>query len=424
MILFYRWLTNIFYPILIIFIFVRKIFNKEDKLRYKEKIFPSYFNISKKRGKKLFWFHAASVGELRSILPILEELDNKDFEFLITTVTLSSGNLAKEEFKNFKNLSHRYLPIDSTFLMERFLNSWKPNAIFLVDSEIWPNLILIAKKLKIPIALINDRMTQKSFQRWFFAKKFAKIIFSSLNLCLASSVETKDFLLKLGAREVLYTGNIKFICPKKIVTTIGLNENFLSKNIFWVAASTHRDEETLCLQTHLKIKKKFKDIITVIAPRHVERVKEIKLMCDKLNLRSIIIDKGQAMNTNYEIFIINFYGGLNQYFKYSKSTFVGKSTLKRLEKTGGQNPIDAARFGCKIYHGPFINNFKEIYEILHKNKISEKIHDSNELSSFIMNDLNDKGEEFNKSELILEELSKKISYETMKNIKRFLSNAI
>ena len=173
-----------------------------------------------------------------------------------------------------------------------------------------------------------------------------------------------------------------------------------------------------------KNKKKFKDIITVIAPRHVERVKEIKLMCDKLNLRSIIIDKGQAMNTNYEIFIINFYGGLNQYFKYSKSTFVGKSTLKRLEKTGGQNPIDAARFGCKIYHGPFINNFKEIYEILHKNKISEKIHDSNELSSFIMNDLNDKGEEFNKSELILEELSKKISYETMKSIKRFLSNAI
>ena len=146
MVLFYRWFTNIFYPFLVIFIFIRKILNKEDKFRYKEKIFSANFNVPINRKKKLIWFHAASIGELKSIFPILEELNNKDYEFLITTVTLSSGNLAKEELKRFKNISHRYFPIDAAFLIERFLITWKPNVIFLVDSEIWPNLILNAKK--------------------------------------------------------------------------------------------------------------------------------------------------------------------------------------------------------------------------------------------------------------------------------------
>ena len=150
MIFLYRAITNFLYPILICIIYFRKIFGKEDKFRYKEKIFSKYFDIIKRNDFKLFWFHAASIGELKSIIPILNEINNKkeNIEFLITTVTLSSSIIAKEELKNIKNVKHRFFPIDVNFIIKKFLSLWKPDAIFLVDSEIWPNLIFNAKEKK------------------------------------------------------------------------------------------------------------------------------------------------------------------------------------------------------------------------------------------------------------------------------------
>jgi len=144
MILIYRILTTLIYPLLLIFIYYRKILKKEDSIRFKEKILISHFNVNRKKESKLIWFHAASIGELKSIIPIIELLNkNKNkLEFLITTTTLSSGNLAKIELKNIYNAYHRFIPFDVEFLIKKFLLLWKPDAIFLVDSEIWPNLIL------------------------------------------------------------------------------------------------------------------------------------------------------------------------------------------------------------------------------------------------------------------------------------------
>ena len=121
MVLIYRALSNILFPVFILIIYLRKILKKEDSYRYREKIFPKYFNITRKDNTKLIWFHAASIGELKSILPILSEINKKqkDIEFLVTTITLTSANLAKEEFKNFKNVFHRFFPIDSEFLIKK-----------------------------------------------------------------------------------------------------------------------------------------------------------------------------------------------------------------------------------------------------------------------------------------------------------------
>ena len=148
MIIIYKVLTNLLYPVLIIFIYYRKIINKEDPIRFREKILPSYFKINKKENLKLIWFHAASIGEFKSIIPVINQLnqDDKNLHFLITTNTLSSGNLAKIELEKIKNAEHRYFPLDVSFLIDKFLYLWKPDKIFLVDSEIWPNLILKAKK--------------------------------------------------------------------------------------------------------------------------------------------------------------------------------------------------------------------------------------------------------------------------------------
>tara|TARA_A100001015_G_C14754886_1_gene619042 strand:- start:43 stop:660 length:618 start_codon:yes stop_codon:yes gene_type:complete len=205
MIFVYRVFTNLLYPFLIVLIYLRILFNKEDKIRYKEKIFTSYFNIKRKSKSKLIWFHASSIGEFKSIIPIINELKkSENLEFLITTTTLSSSILAEEEFKNYNNIHHRFFPLDIQFLINKFLVLWKPTNIFLVDSEVWPNLILIAKEKKIPIALINARITSRTFKRWMKFPSTAKKIFSKFDLCLASNNESKKYLEKLAVTKVFF----------------------------------------------------------------------------------------------------------------------------------------------------------------------------------------------------------------------------
>ena len=389
MILFYRVLTTLLYPFLFLFVYLRKILKKEDPKRFKEKILVSHYNVIPQNKSKLIWFHAASIGEFKSIIPIINQLNksNNKFHFLITTTTLSSGNLASVELDKILNAEHRYLPFDVPFLIDKFLNLWKPTRIFLVDSEVWPNLILKAKKYKIPIAIINARLTSKSFQRWMIFPKIAKKIFGIFDLCICSNNETKNYFEKLGLKKVYFKGNIKLIDQINVSKIKNLNHQTLLTRRFWFAASTHKEEESFCLKTHLKLKEKFKDVLTIIAPRHIDRSLEIKLLAEKLNLKVQILNKGDIISENKELIIINYFGSLQSYFKYAKSVFIGKSMIKKLIHDGGQNPIEAAKLNCKVYHGPYVYNFEEIYKILKMNNISKKINDYHELSDCLLTDL-------------------------------------
>ncbi len=422
MLIIYRFLTIFFYPILILIIYLRKILNKEHAVRYKEKIFPSKFNVKKEKDKKLIWFHAASVGEVKSILPIINSLSNKKFSILITTVTLSSGNLIFDEIKKYRNVYHRYFPIDVSFIMNEFLLHWSPDAIFLVDSEIWPNLITLIKQKKIPLAILNARITKKTFKRWCLVPKTAKKIFGSFDLCLTSNNETKDYLRELNAKKIFFHGNIKFINILGLRKMNETSESLLSQSRFWLASSTHNSEEIFCLKTHKKLKEKYKDLITIIAPRHLDRVNSIKDISESMGLTTGIINKSDLITNKKEVFIINYFGSLPKYFQYAKSVFIGKSTIKKLKSVGGQNPIEAASMGCKIYHGPYVYNFKEIYEFLENKKISKKINNYEELAENLYIDLRKTKKDNNNFFPIIDEISRKVFNLTMKDINKFLSN--
>ena len=425
MILIYRVLANLSFPFLFILIFFRKILKKEHKVRYKEKILPSYFNVIRKKNSRLIWFHAASIGEFQSILPIIKELNkNKDVEFLITTVTLSSSNLAEEEVKKFNNIHHRFFPFDVGFIIDKFLFLWKPNIIFLVDSEIWPNLILKANDKKIPIALINARITSKTFKKWMMFPNSAKKIFGLFSLSMTANLETKDYLLRFNVKNVFYSGNIKLINNLNKDSIKNLNGKFLLNKRFWFAASTHEGEDAFCLKTHIELKQKYKDLVTIIAPRHIERVKDIKSLCDSFNLSSQILNKNEIISNDKEIVIINSFGVLQNYFKYAKSVFIGKSIIKKLKNVGGQNPIDAAKLGCKIYHGPYVYNFKEIYKLLENNNVAKKIMNTTELCNNLIKDLATPKKEDNQIPTLINSLGQKTLTDTMKNINNFLLNEI
>ena len=196
----------------------------------------------------------------------------------------------------------------------------------------------------------------------------------------------------------------------------------LSNKRFWFAASTHKEENVFCLRTHQKIKKQYNDILTIIAPRHIERVKEIESLSKKFKLDTQILNKNEKIIKNKDIVIINYFGDLNNYFKYAKSVFMGKSMIKKLKDNSGQNPLEAAKLGCKIYHGPYVYNFEDIYKVLEKNKISNKILNDEELSKNLTLDLASPEKNSNHFSDEINELGEKTLVDTMIIIKNFLNN--
>ena len=202
---------------------------------------------------------------------------------MITSNTLSSSKII-EKFK-FSKVIHQFFPIDTNFNCKKFINYWKPSVAFFIDSEIWPNTIINLSKKKIPIILLNGRITKKTFRRWKNFPKFSNFIFKKIDLSFACSNISKNYLKKLGVKNLKYFGNLKFSQSEneKIVKFKKL-EKFISSKKIWCASSTHFNEERLCGLTHKKLKEKYKNVLTIIIPRHIERTDIIKDELSKLNL--------------------------------------------------------------------------------------------------------------------------------------------
>jgi len=374
MIFIYRLLINIIFIISPIIIILRLIKKKENIYRFKEKY---CFFSEKRRAGKLIWFHGASVGELQSIMPLIQRLekDHRIKQILVTSNTLSSSKIIKKN--NFKKVTHQFFPIDTKILTKSFLNYWQPEAVFFIDSEIWPNMLYNIKKYKIPLALINGRITKKTFKKWIKIPKFSQEIFKKFDFCLASSNESKNLLKKLGAKNIIFYGNLKFSQIHNENTFLENNIEKLIKNkIVWCASSTHETEEKICGIIHNNLKKKYKNLLTIIIPRHINRTEAIKNELKRLNLKVFIENSNLKLENNIDIFIVNSYGKTRSFYSSCKNVFLGGSLIKH----GGQNPLEAARFGCNILHGPNVHNFKEIYKFLENLKISKKINNLNQMT--------------------------------------------
>ena len=370
----YRFLINTIFllsPIIILFRLLKK---KENFFRFQEKI--GFFKKKRKKGN-LIWFHGASVGEIQSIVPLLEKFQNdkKIKQILITTNTLSSSKIVSK--LKIKKIIHQFFPIDSNYITRKFINYWRPSQAFFIDSEIWPNTILNLKEKKIQIILLNARITKKSFLRWNLFSNFAKKIFNSLDLCLASDRKSLNYLKKLNAKKVKFLGNLKFSQSEKKDSEINKNiQKFFLKRKVWCASSTHSSEEIFCAKVHISLKKKIKNLLTIIIPRHVERTNEIKRELEKINLKVHLHEPKTKINKDTQIYLVNSYGKTKSFYKYCENVFLGGSMINH----GGQNPLEAVRFGCKIFHGPNVSNFKEIFDFLKINKFSKKINSEKDLA--------------------------------------------
>ena len=390
----YKILINLvffFSPIIIIF----RIFKgKEDTSRFKEKVGI----FSKKRNKgKLIWFHGASVGEIQSIIPLLERFEkNKEIrQILVTSNTVSSSFIIKN--LKFKKTIHQFFPIDCNFISKKFLNYWKPTKAFFIDSEIWPNTVNNLYKRNIPIFLLNGRITKKSFRRWKFFSYFAKSIFGKFYLCLSSNTETKKYLKKLGAKNIKFIGNLKFSQSENEKTNLNKDLiNLINSRKTWCASSTHYNEEEFCGMAHIRLKKRFKNILTIIIPRHINRIDSIKAELQNLDLKIHLDEPKKKISSDTDIYLVNSYGKTKLFYKVCKNIFLGGSLIEH----GGQNPLEATRYGCKVLHGPNVSNFREIYKFLNKKKLSKKISNQDQLINCVIKYINSK----NNSKKIIKDL--------------------
>ena len=373
MFLLYKLLTNLVLVFSPIIIFVRILKKKEDPKRFREK----FCFFTKKRVKgKLIWFHGASVGEILSIIPLIEKLEKnkKISQILITSNTLSSSKVLSN--LKLKKTIHQFFPIDTNYHTQKFLKYWKPSIAIFIDSEIWPNMIYNIKKNNISLALINARITNKSFKRWKAFSATTKNIFQKFDICFTSNLKSKKYLKLLGAKNIKYIGNLKFTQTKKNNGELNKNiKKFFSTKKIWCATSTHENEEKICLEVHKKLKIKYKNLLTIIIPRHVHRTKKILEEIKKLNLNVHLHKSRKGITNEIDVYLVNSFGQTQSFFKICKTVFLGGSIIKH----GGQNPLEAAKYGCSILHGPNVWNFDEIYNLLEKYKISSKINNSKQL---------------------------------------------
>ena len=419
----YKLFTYLFYPFSSIYLFFRILSKKEHPKRYKEKI--SKIDVKRDVGF-LIWFHVASVGEAMSILPLIENFENdKNIKkILITSITLSSAQVLEKKYSYSKKIIHQFLPLDVPIFVNKFLNYWNPNLAIFIDSEIWPNLIFNIKKKNIPLLLINGRISIKTFLKWRLFKNFSKKIFEKFDLCIASNKETANHLQSLGAKNIKSYGNLKFAKTKN-ESNKKLDSKFIDQvknKKIWCAASTHPSEEMFCAKTHLELKKTYNNILTIIIPRHINRVDEIHNQLSNLNLKIIKYTNFSEFKDDTDVLLVDTYGEAIKFYNISKCVFIGKSLSESLKDVSGQNPIEPSRLGCKIFHGPNVSNFKDVYEYLGSLNVAKEVESPKELSAMLVDEL--RTEKTNNYEIVekIENYGTNTLNNVLREIKIYINN--
>jgi 3-deoxy-D-manno-octulosonic-acid transferase len=365
----YYLITTVFYYLLYPYLYFRILKKKECPLRYREKLGVS---LKVRNDGYLMWFHCSSIGELKSIFPIIDHYLKKN-QILVTTSTLGSNEVFQKKYYNTNNIIHQYSPIDSPQIIKKFFKKWNPNIIFFTESEIWPNQIFHAKNINIPIILLNARISNKSFIKWKLIKNSMNKILNCFDLILCQSNESADYFNYFGTNNVKISGNLKYVTSEDFGNK---EENLnIQKRLIFIALSTHPTEEEFCIKIHASLKSQYANLLTIIIPRHINRIPEIKKIIINAKLNFLIAESLDNFENNTDILIINSYGNTKKILKSSKYVFIGGSLVNH----GGQNPIEVAYNNALIFHGPHVHNFSEIYDFLNKENIAFKINSEAEL---------------------------------------------
>jgi 3-deoxy-D-manno-octulosonic-acid transferase len=338
---------------------------------------------------RLVWLHAASVGETVSILPVLAALQAQApaLTLLVTTGTVTSAELLTSRLGRRGRVLHRFVPLDVPAWSRRFLDHWRPDAAVFVESELWPNLLEACRRRRIPLMLVNARLSARSHARWSRLPGFARHVLGGFTLVQARSEADAARLRGLGARRVTAPGDLKYAAPPLPVDEAALTElrGLLAGRPVWLAASTHPGEEALIFDVHRRLAPAHPGLLTIVAPRHPERGTRLAGEAGDLAVTRRAAGDGPPAAG---VWIADTLGELGLWYRLARIVFVGRSLLP---PGGGQNPLEPARLGCAIAVGPHTGNFLVPMQSLADTGALHRVADAARLARWVDGMLRDPG---------------------------------
>jgi 3-deoxy-D-manno-octulosonic-acid transferase len=310
----------------------------------------------------LIWIHGASVGEVLAAAALIERLRALNIRILLTSGTVTSAAIVAKRFP--ADIIHQYVPYDSPRYVARFLDHWRPSLALFIESDLWPNLILSSAARRLPMVLINGRMSQRSFPRWRRVVGTISALLEKFDICLAQSETDAKRFSALGCRNVVITGNLKLDVPAPPADAAKLERltTLTRGRPLWVAASTHPGEEEILIEAHKTLAGFFPGLLTMIVPRHPDRGASIAQRIAATGLEPALRSREELPTAATDIYVGDTMGELGLFYRAAGIVFMGGSLVER----GGQNPIEAVKLGAAIVHGPHVFNFTDVYEALDK----------------------------------------------------------
>ncbi len=310
---------------------------------------------------ELIWLHGASVGESLSILPLIEKITaiKPHAHFLITTTTTAAAKILSQR-TNAKT-THQFIPFDAIPWVNKFLNHWRPNAVFFVESEIWPNLLTIAHRRHIKAYLLNARLSTKSLRRWNYLRKFSQKLWNCFAGIYTQSDEFTERFKQLGAQQAQTLGNIKLLSDPLPFDVAQFNhwQGQIGNRRCWVVASTHQGEEAQIFEVHRALKQYFPDLLTIIAPRHMERNESICQSAKDVTLARFSDQALHQGQQQQDILLIDALAKLGIFYHLCPIAFIGGSLIPQ----GGHNPLEPAMLGALPLWGPYFFNFADMMHL-------------------------------------------------------------
>lgn len=354
---FYRSLSSAMVPLAPALIKRRLRLGKEDPERIGER--RGITRDTRPQGP-MVWIHGASVGEVLASAALIERLRALNIRILLTSGTVTSAAIVAKRFP--PEVIHQYVPYDSPRYVARFLDHWQPSLALFIESDLWPNLILSSAARRLPMVLINGRMSQRSFPRWRRVHGTISALLEKFDICLAQSETDAQRFAALGCRNVVATGNLKLDVPAPPADSSKL-ERLMSVTRgrpIVVAASTHPGEEEILIETHKALARFLPQLLTVIVPRHADRGPAIWRLVDAAGLKASLRSREEMPVASTDIYVADTMGELGLFYRLAEIVFMGGSLVPH----GGQNPIEAVKLGASVVHGPHVFNFSDVYQAL------------------------------------------------------------
>lgn len=351
-----RRIYTIFLYFLVPFIILRLFIKSMRFSEYRKRIKERFGFVAVKPAD--IWIHAVSLGEVNAVIPLVKELLSRNFKVIITTMTPTGSKQILSTFGD--KVQHCYVPYDFPIILQRFLNKIKVKAVLILETEIWPNMIAIAKEQNCKLFLINGRISDKSISSYKKFRFFFKNCLNQFDRIFAQSSIDKQRFIEIGADEsrVEILGNIKFdnIIKKNNDDLLHLKQKWGAERPVLILASTHNNEEELFFDNLKNLQKAINGLLLVIAPRHPERFNRVHSLSVQNGFKTALRSEEATINPDCDVLVVNTLGELNKFYGLADYAFVGGSFVP----IGGHNVLEPIAWNIPVFTGPHMQNSREI----------------------------------------------------------------